>query len=279
MAQPGGMSLLRVPAAASTSSASSTPPSGSGGVGRGRVVAVTGTVGGVGASALAAALAVRARSAGRSACLVDLDPWGGGLDVVVGAEQQRGVRWPDLGRLVGHADGRALLDALPAATLRGGDLPVLAHDPRAPGPAPEVVAEVVAGLARVVDLLVLDRPSRLAPGCPTLDVELDEQLLVVRPGVAGVAALTAHRTASPVGPPPQVVLRGVDDGQCGDLVVLLSEHFALPVAAVLPDDRTLERDLLHGVPPGCGRGPLASAADTLLLRLLPAPLGDVWGPS
>lgn len=240
-------------------------------------MAVTGTVGGAGASALAAALAVRAGLAGRTACLVDLDPWGGGLDVVVGAEQQRGVRWPDLGRLAGRADGRALLDALPRAAVRGRELPVLSHDPRTPGPGPEVVAEVVAALARVVDLLVLDRPGRLARTCPALDVELDEQLLVVRPGVAGVAALTAHRTANPVGPPSQVVLRGVDDRQRDDLVVLLAEHFALPVAAVLPDDRTVARDLLHGVPPGSGRSPVASTADTLLLRLLPTPLGDAWG--
>lgn len=282
MAQPGDMSPHRVPVAESRRTdppAVPAPASARSGRARGRVVAVTGTVGGAGASALAAALAVRARLAGRSACLVDLDPWGGGLDVVVGAEQRRGVRWPDLGRLAGRADGRALLEALPSATVRGSGLPVLAHDPRAPGPAPEVVAEVVAALALVVDLLVLDRPSRLARGCPALDVELDEQLLVVRPDVAGVAALTAHRTAAPVGPPPQVVLRGVDDRQCDDLVVLLAEHFALPVAATLPDDRSLTRDLLHGVPPGAGRSALATTADTLLLRLLPAPVGDVWGPS
>ncbi|GAA1902820.1 hypothetical protein [Lapillicoccus jejuensis] len=249
-----------------------TPPPGPGDppARRGRVVAVTGTSGGAGASALAAAIAVRARLAGRTACLVDLDPWGGGLDVVVGAEQERGLRWPDLGRLAGRADGPALLAALPRAQVRG-DLPVLAHDPRSAGPGPEVSLEVVTALAGVVDLLVLDRPGRVAGAVPSLEVELDEQLLLVRPGVAGVCALTAHRTAHPVGPPPQVVLRGVDDRQRDDLVVLLAEHFALPVAAVLPDDRSLPRDLLHGVPPGTSRGPLAATADVLLLRLLPIP--------
>ena len=62
---------------------------------RGAAVAVVGGCGGAGASVLAAALAVTAVRHGGRALLVDCDPLGGGLDLVLGAEHVAGLRWPD----------------------------------------------------------------------------------------------------------------------------------------------------------------------------------------
>ena len=59
---------------------------------RGEVVAVIGGCGGAGASLFAVALA----QAATDALLVDLDPWGGGIDLLVGGEATPGLRWPDL---------------------------------------------------------------------------------------------------------------------------------------------------------------------------------------
>ena len=81
----------------------------------GSVLVVVGASGGVGASSLATAVAVRAVRAGLDVVLVDGCPLGGGLDVVLGAEQAQGVRWSDLSRLEGSADGPALLVRLPLA--------------------------------------------------------------------------------------------------------------------------------------------------------------------
>src|SRR5262249_29180501 len=55
--------------------------------GHGRVVAVLGGRGGAGASVLAAGLAVTAGRAGLRALLVDADPLGGGVDLVLGWEE------------------------------------------------------------------------------------------------------------------------------------------------------------------------------------------------
>jgi septum formation inhibitor-activating ATPase MinD len=57
---------------------------------QGTLLVVVGASGGVGASTLAAAIAVRAAAADASVALVDGCPWGGGLDVVLGADRRAG---------------------------------------------------------------------------------------------------------------------------------------------------------------------------------------------
>lgn len=81
------------------------------GVGRrGPVVAVIGARGGAGATVFAAALAQCAEAA----LLVDVDPWGGGVDLVMGTEAEPGLRWPDLALQGGRVGWDALNAALPS---------------------------------------------------------------------------------------------------------------------------------------------------------------------
>jgi len=75
---------------------------------RGWLVAIGGSCGGAGASTVAAAVAL---AAAPGVLLVDGDPWGGGLDLVLGAERAEGLRWPDLATLRGRVAGDALLAA------------------------------------------------------------------------------------------------------------------------------------------------------------------------
>ena len=87
---------------------------------RGQVVAVTGGCGGAGASVFAVALA----QAAGDALLVDLDPWGGGIDLLAGSEAAAGLRWPDLALQGGRLTWSAVRDALPrhrgVSVLSGG---------------------------------------------------------------------------------------------------------------------------------------------------------------
>ena len=80
-----------------------------GDVGEGRVIAVVGGRGGAGASVFAAALAQT------SACslLVDLDPWSGGIDLLLDSESAPGLRWPDLSLQGGRLNWPPVRDALP----------------------------------------------------------------------------------------------------------------------------------------------------------------------
>ena len=61
------------------------------------MLAVVGGRGGAGASVFAVATAVRAARSGERALLVDCDPLGGGVDLVLGAEDLDGLRWPEVG--------------------------------------------------------------------------------------------------------------------------------------------------------------------------------------
>jgi secretion/DNA translocation related CpaE-like protein len=72
------------------------------GHGDGRVIAVVGGCGGAGASTSAAALAFVGAQRGLRTILVDADPIGGGIDLLVGAERVPGWRWPRLGTARGH---------------------------------------------------------------------------------------------------------------------------------------------------------------------------------
>ena len=76
---------------------------------RGAVVGVIAGRGGAGASVFATALAQSAADA----LLVDTDPWGGGIDLILGCEGDTGLRWPDLTVQGGRLSYTALRDALP----------------------------------------------------------------------------------------------------------------------------------------------------------------------
>lgn len=82
------------------------------------VVAVIGGRGGAGASVLAAGLAVTSARSDRRAMLVDADPLGGGVDLLLGWEDSTGLRWPALAEARGRVNVAALYSELPRSDLR-----------------------------------------------------------------------------------------------------------------------------------------------------------------
>lgn len=76
-------------------------------------VGVIGGSGGAGASTLACALALRAARAGERTILIDGDPLGGGMDVLLGGEAAEGLRWPDFAASRGRVGAGALAESLP----------------------------------------------------------------------------------------------------------------------------------------------------------------------
>lgn len=192
------------------------------------VVGVVGAVGGVGTSTFAAVLA--ARIARRTATvLVDLDPVSAGVDLLLGLEQVSGARWPDLAGARGAVDGRQLLDLLP----RWGRCAVLGPSVGAGAGAPEVavVDDVLAALARECGAVVVDL-GRAG------DVACDVVLLVAPRTLAGVTGALRARPDSRAA----LVVRA--RGGLGTAEV--ARTLALPVAAVLRDDRRLARGVEHG---------------------------------
>lgn len=165
-----------------------------------RIIGVVGGCGGAGASSLAARLAGAAVRAGRSSVLIDADPLGGGLDVLVEAPELPGACWEDLSG-IDAADGEALVAGLPEVD--DVRLLVAREDPAPSGVQLDHVLAALDGLTAqvVVDLA----PDLVGPAIAHLD-----RLYVVLPATDHALRAAARRLAAwnlPAGG-AEVVLRG-----------------------------------------------------------------------
>jgi secretion/DNA translocation related CpaE-like protein len=229
--------------------------------GAGHTVCVIGGKGGAGASTLAAALAMAGLRRQWVTTLIDGDPLGGGLDLLVGEEQADGLRWPDLAEVSGRVTSAALRRALP----RYGSLSILSWDRggvlRVP---PEVMRVSLAAGRRGSDLVVVDLPRQhpdlssepaLAAGGPVL--------LVVQAEVRAVAA--AQRVVAALHPHTadlRVVVRGPSPAKISAQVVATS--LGLPLVGWLRPEPHRAADQERGEPPGVARGPLSRLCDRFL---------------
>jgi secretion/DNA translocation related CpaE-like protein len=189
------------------------------------VIGVLGACGGAGASVLAALLAGVAASSG-PAILLDCDPAGGGIDVLLGCERVDGPRWSQVRVAGGRMDPLVLLSALP----RWARVPFLAVDSDA-SMTPEAV-ETVVDAARRTGTVVLDLPRwpgdlrhAAVSGCDRVVLVTPAE---VRAAAAGISLLAKLPDADTV-----LAIRGRSKGlpprQLGAL-------FDLPVVGVIPYD-------------------------------------------
>lgn len=264
----------------------------------GRLVAVVGGCGGAGASVLAGAIAVTAARSGRPSLLVDLDPFGGGADLLVGAEGAAGLRWPDLGDTVGRLSGAALRAALPvvagvavlATGRHGPGAPVTAragadsagssgvpmHPARFDGlrrvPAAEGIpvaaaSAIVQAGTRTGQVVVADLPRALGEAAAAVVSAADLVVVVSRADVRACAATTEIAAA----------LRHLTH-RCGLVVRMpgpsrlepsvVAECAGIPLVASLRSEPGLLAAIDRGeVPTGNGRGPLAAVCRELLSGL------------
>ncbi len=224
-------------------------------------VGVIGGRGGAGASTLACALAVTAARLGHRTVLVDGDPLGGGLDVMLGAEEVAGLRWPDLAGARGRMGAGALTDSLP----RLHDLNVLSWDRSdAVLITPEAMRSVLSAARRGGGLVVVDLPRRLDDAVVEALTQTDVGLLVVPGELRAVAA--ADRVASRAGMvlrDLRVVARGPFPPGFGE--ARIARLLGLPSAGVVGAEKGLAEAVDSGAPPGShGRGPLARFCEAFL---------------
>lgn len=234
---------------------------------RGTTVGVVGGRGGAGASTFAAALAVTGTRR-VDTLLLDMDPFGGGLDLALGVEHEPGLRWPDLAGARGRVSESALLPALP----RTVGVPVLSWDRGDPSPpvAADAARSVLDAARRSHGLVVADLPRVLEPAAATVVAACAAVLLVVPAEVRAVAA--AARVAAVVAAltsDVRVVVRGpAPSGLRGPDV---AGALGLPYAGWLRPEPRLAEAADRGEPPAVdGRGSLAGLCAALLDDLLGA---------
>ncbi|MFJ9647951.1 septum site-determining protein Ssd [Streptomyces sp. NPDC101206] len=228
-------------------------------------VGVIGGSGGAGASTLACALAVRAARAGERTILIDGDPLGGGMDVLLGGESAEGLRWPDLAGSRGRVGAGALEESLPELHA----LRVLSWDrgERVVVP-PAAMRSVVAAARRRGGVVVVDLPRRVDEAVAEALAQLDLVLLVVPGELRAVAA--AGRVAAGVrmaARDVRVVVRGRPPG--GLDAEAVAGLLGVPLAGEVPVEVGLPGRVADGEPPGGhGRGALARFCDGFWRRVL-----------
>lgn len=228
---------------------------------RGHAVAVIGGCGGAGASVLAVALA----QAAPEALLVDLDPWGGGIDLLLGSEAAPGLRWPDLALQGGRLTWSAVRDALPrhrsvsvlSGTRRGYELDA--------GPVHAVIDAGRRGAASVI----CDLPRRLTDAAQAALSAADLVVVVSRADVRACAATGALAPVlESINPNVGLVVRGPAPG--GLRAAEIAEITGLPLLAAIKAQPHLGERIERGGLRCARRSALAGAARRVLGMLPPA---------
>jgi secretion/DNA translocation related CpaE-like protein len=229
----------------------------------GSVVGVLGGCGGAGASVLAAALAITAVRQGRSALLVDLDPLGGGVDLLLGIEEGGGLRWPDLAGTPSRLAPAALREALPAAQ---GVAVLSQARRREPAPSDDAICAVVEAGRDAGGLTVLDVPRY--PPIASLAASLADELIMVVPAdfrsVSAAVQLAEHLAGCAYD--CRLVVRR--PGMSTLSAEAVAEVVALPLLGETRAESGLAASLCGGQPLRFRRrGPLALLCEQVLTQL------------
>ncbi len=193
------------------------------------VVAFYGGSGGVGTSSLTVAAALLAARRGNKVAAIELAECGGGLDLLMGLEAARGVRWNELG------DASGELGRLDEQLLAGDGVSLLAmgRDSSA-RPTRSALAAVLRSLGRSQDLIVVDAGD----GQRLEWLGAVQPVIVVAAHVRGVAA--ARMAAEQHGPARAQLL--VRTGPGASLPPgAVAEALGLPLLGSIRHDRAVAK--------------------------------------
>lgn len=214
-----------------------------------QVIGVVGGCGGVGASTAAAAIALHAQRRGQTVALVDADPLSGGLDLLLGAEDQPGLRWTQLAEARGHVQPEELLAALPVA----GDVPLLTWSDDVSDVPARAVTSVLGALASRCEVVVVDLGRAHSEAFGAILAQMSRVVLVVPARVRGVAA--ARRllpSLASVGEGLYLAVRLPSPGGLDPADIQTA--LGLPLLAEVPNDSRRAEHEENGVPPRLSAG-------------------------
>lgn len=211
---------------------------------QGKIVAVIGVSGGLGASSLSCAMSFAAVNRFKTA-LVDLCPESGGIDLLLGLENDAGLRWEDLTQVSGFIS--TLEDQLPQLC----GVTVLSTG-RKTGEIPNqnAIQSCISALQRSHDLLILDLGT---PGFGVLDqlnskiLNQTKQLWLVGADIKSVTA-SAIKISKYSSPDPLLAVRKSRTRKMS--AHLISEMLGVGLAGQITEDNQLAKGALQAIPPG-----------------------------
>ena len=231
---------------------------------RGVVVGVAGACGGAGASTLAAAIALRSGPTAK-VTLLDADPAGGGIDVLLGVERAAGARWPDLA----GSRGVVAADALAAALPQVDGVRVLSW---VPNPESTLLVgamdAVLSAAVRGSDVVVVDLPRSADEAAAHAAARSDRVVLIAPASVRAVASGAAAVTRwSDTGADVGLVVR--HPGPADLAAAAVADALGLPLLGVVPtDDRLANLGDRGRFVRAVQRSPVGSAAAAIASAVL-----------
>ena len=204
------------------------------------IVVVTPVVGGAGASTVACALAAQYVQQGLNVCLVDTDLGAGGLDVVMGCEQEPGMRWSDLSQLQGAVAGNELFDSL----IVSKGIHVLAPKRGQFHIEFAQISNVIETVATACDVVIIDTP-RLAEPLTQQILELSHDALLVLPTTVQASSLLTALHTTLTGKRCGLVVRQVPGSGLTPLGV--AQAIEMPLRASLPTDARIVEQVEQGL--------------------------------
>ncbi|GAC58188.1 hypothetical protein GOHSU_32_00050 [Gordonia hirsuta DSM 44140 = NBRC 16056] len=227
------------------------------------VLAVVGGHGGAGVSTFAAVLAETASRRGGGVLLLDVEPGGAGLDLLLGAEEVPGLRWNDITGETGSIAGPALSAALPGI----GDRLRIATRARGDGSAlsAETVLAVLDAARSNGELVVADLGRATDPAASGVLDSADLTVVVTAASVPGVAATRKLLARLGGRGDLRLVVRGPAPG--GLSVEQVADAVGIPLLATLRTRRSLARRCEEGGLRPVARSPEGRAAATVLEAL------------
>ncbi|WP_040162388.1 septum site-determining protein Ssd [Nigerium massiliense] len=231
------------------------------------LIGVVGGSGGIGASTLAAGLAFAARRRGWPAALVDVDPLGGGVDLLLGAERTPGWRWPRLLGARGEvSDVRRFLPCVDGVTVVSMARPGTSGESgEVDQPQAESLQAVLGSLSRHHKLVVLDAGRAPLP-CVRQQLQgASEVVLLSGDDVRSVAAAGQMLRALELAE-PRLIVRATGGRVAPELV---GRALGADVLGTLATDARVARAAEVGDPPGRSRrGRWSKQVDVVLERLM-----------
>lgn len=198
----------------------------------GTVLGIIGGSGGAGATTASIWLAQAAAGHGISTMLIDGDPWGGGLELAVTADDVPGLRWPDFSETRGSIDPTQFRDSLPMA---GGFAYLSWPGTREPVHVPDAGAHaaVMDAARRSFELIVVDI-GRCGEGLRTFAWDCDRIVLLATPNLkSAVAAAHLLNELPPVD--AGLLVRG--GGASSVDAPFIAESLGLPLLGIIPELR------------------------------------------